>query len=83
MDPSTDQRDVVLVQPGWHIYSRDGESLGEVLQVNQDTVDLDRSGSRIKLSTDLLVEQEEGEMRARLSVDADAIEDVSIRVSEI
>ena len=83
MDPRADQSDVLLVQTGWHIFSRDGEPIGEVLRVDGYFVDVDHSGSRIKVPTDLVTEQEEGEMRARLSVDADAIEEVSIRVAQI
>ena len=83
MDSREGQPDVLLVQPGWHIFSRDGESVGAVLQVDGYFVDVNRSGSRIKVPTDLITEQEEGEMRAWLSVDADAIEEVSIRVAQI
>jgi hypothetical protein len=83
MVPRADQPDVLLVQTGWHIFSRDGEPLGKVLQVDGYFMDVGHSGSRIKVPTDLITEQEEGEKRARLSVDADAIEEVSIRVLQI
>lgn len=46
-------------------------------------MDLEHDGSRIKVPTELILEQEKGEMRARLTVYAGAIEEISIRVSEL
>lgn len=66
----------VLVQPGWHLFSKDGEALGEVVAADEKRIILrperDADG-RIEISTDTLIEQEEPEMRARISLMADEV----------
>lgn len=73
-DPTTEG--ISLVQPGWHIYSRDGLLIGEVLVADERFmhVRLEGEGDRnVEIDTDTIVEQEEPEMRARISLTADEI----------
>jgi hypothetical protein len=75
---NTDPADTsaVLVQPGWHLYSKDGEALGEVVAADPTRIILRPEGAddeRIEIRTDTLIEQEEAEMRARISLDASEV----------
>lgn len=66
--------DVVHVQPGWHVFSRRGEALGEVIAVDGKDILLRGVGPgapRYLIQADALIEQEEAEMRARVSLDRD------------
>jgi hypothetical protein len=67
---------IVLVQPGWHIYSKDGVMLGEVLTVNERLMHIrleDGDERSLELGVDAILEQSESEMRARISVTADEV----------
>ena len=67
----------ILVQAGWHIYSKDGEMLGEVIVVNEQLMHIHLEGTgderSLELGTDTIIEQDEPEMRARISLTADEV----------
>lgn len=68
--------DPVLVQAGWEVLSRDGESLGEVLGADRVRFlvrEDDHATRRLEIPTDLVVEQEPAEMRARIAIDANEV----------
>jgi hypothetical protein len=60
----------VIVQPGWRVFTRDGEDLGEVVAADQQRLVVDHDGQRWQFATDLLSSQEEPEMRATLDASA-------------
>jgi hypothetical protein len=70
---TTTTANTVLVQPGWQIFSRDGEALGEVVAIDGRSMMLRGPGleaPRYQIPADSIIEQEEAEMRARVSLDA-------------
>jgi hypothetical protein len=72
--PLSPGRVVVTIEPGWDIYSLDGELLGEVITANQHhfRLSLEEYGHQRSLSiaTHQVVELEEREMRARVALRA-------------
>lgn len=65
-----------LVQSGWAIYSRDGAYLGDVLGADRDRFLLREPtdpDARLELSTELVLEEEPAEMRARISLAEDEV----------
>ena len=68
---------VALVQAGWDIYSKDGRRLGEVIAVNDQLMRLrlaDSADERsLEVGTDTIIEQDQAEMRARISLTADQV----------
>jgi hypothetical protein len=68
---------VALVQAGWDIYSKDGRRLGEVIAVNDQLMHLrleDSADERsLEIGTDTIIEQDQAEMRARISLTADQV----------
>ncbi len=76
MELHDDTPDLVLVQAGWEVLSRDGESLGQVLGADKDRFlirDDDHASRRLEIPTALIAEQEPGEMRARIAIDANEV----------
>ena len=68
MELHDDAPDPVLVQAGWEVLSRDGKSLGEVLGADRDRFlirEADHATRRLEIPTELVVEQEPAEIRAR------------------
>lgn len=67
----------VLVQVGWDIYSQDGERLGEVVAINEKLMHLRLEGTgderSLELGTDTIIEQDEPEKRARISLEANEV----------
>lgn len=75
-----------LVQAGWAIFSRDGEYLGDVLGADQDRLLLPEPGEpegRLELPTDLVLEEEPAEMRARISLDEAEVNAAHERIGPI
>lgn len=72
--PSDSSSDAIsLVQPGWEIYSKDGSLVGEVVAADQRFIHVrpaDEDEANIEIPTDALIEQEEPEKRARVSLTA-------------
>ncbi|MEX1294582.1 MAG: hypothetical protein AB1Z67_00285 [Candidatus Limnocylindrales bacterium] len=69
---TTDDQRPSLVQAGWAIYSRDGELIGEALGADSDrflVMATDGSERRLEIPVELVLEEEPGEMRARISLD--------------
>ena len=68
---------VPLVQAGWDIYSKDGRRLGEVVAVNDRLMQLRLEGTgderSLELRTDTIIEQDQAEMRARITLTADEV----------
>jgi hypothetical protein len=68
---------VALVQAGWDIYSKDGRKLGEVIAVDDQLMHLRLEGMTdqrgLEVGTDTIVEQDQTEMRASISVMADEV----------
>ena len=68
---------VALVQAGWDIYSKDGIRLGEVIAVNDELMHLRLEGTThersLEVGTDTIIEQDQSEMRARISLVADEV----------
>lgn len=60
----------VTVRPGWRVFTRDGEDLGEVIAADQQRLVVDHDGQRWQFATDLLSSQEESEKRATLDASA-------------
>lgn len=71
--------DAVIVQAGWHLHTRDGDDLGEVVAADQARLVVLHEGERWQFATDLLREQEEAEMRATLDLSAAQAERVAER----
>jgi hypothetical protein len=68
---------VVIVQPGWHIFDRDGEHLGEVVSVESGMIILRGrtiGSDRLAVPKETVTEQEEAEMRAHVSLRASEID---------
>ena len=67
----------VALQAGWEIYSKDGRRLGEVIAVNDQLMHLRLEGATddrsLEMGTDTIVEQDQAEMRARISLTADEV----------
>lgn len=69
------------VLAGWHIYSRDGESLGEVIGADADRFLIRGQGPyRLQLSTDTIVEQDQDDMCARISIATAEVEQIATRI---
>lgn len=68
---------VALVQAGWDIYSKDGQRLGEVIAVNDTLMHLRLEGTAddrsLEVGTDTIIEQDQTEVRARISLAADEV----------
>jgi hypothetical protein len=64
-------RVIVTIEPGWDIYSLDGELLGEVTTANRRQVrlSLEEYGHQrsLEIATHEIIELEEREMRARVA----------------
>lgn len=76
MTDLTDRVRPSLVQAGWAIYSRDGGYLGDVLGADRDRLLLpqpENPRGRLELSTELVLEEEPAEMRARISLTEDEV----------
>lgn len=75
-DPEQEQPS--LVQAGWDIYCRDGGYLGMVLGADERRFLLPRPEARderLEFDTELVIEEEPSEMRARISLERSEISD--------